>query len=468
MATTYTTPPVIRPSQVRQGANGDNTDFIAGLGIVQPAIFNQLVKRYGVQTPTMLAVGHGMEQAGSNLDQASYEEARLFPSLFASVASAPTSGYTATTFTINASDIYPASTGNGPVRLGDRVSFAEKGITGVVTATAANNTFQVTPDRAWTFTSAYNNASQKVVIYTREVTEGYDGANTPTLTPRVATFTYPLSEYQDAHEATSLALTTKLWFEIDTEGGTKHAWAYKGMDEMLIRQKSYEDLGYVFGKTPDSTTLGTGGAGYRGQIGMLQAIETYGNTVDTGGFDATLSDFRQLTRNFDKYGNAMNYCMYVGNTLDYQIDDMVSASSSGTAAAKFGQYQNAENMDVVFAFNGFKVGSYNFVKTAYNAFNNPDLFGYEGSQYAKYGIMLPCAGKDAKAGIVKNLEGMNVPPIKLNYMALDGLDLRYLMTWVGALPPAKNNQKATLTLDVKRTSGVQYFGVNSFGLLKTA
>ena len=446
------------PSAARS-ATTDN--YVSSQDVHKPAIGDKLIKRYGIQRISDLLEANGRMIPVAQTEFSHYEEAFIHSAFQAQTATAPVSGYAATTYTIPAGYIDSSSGDDYPfVRIGDIVMFGVNKQLALVTATPSASTFTCVPYKPWSFNAASNGVDINVIVVGREAAEGADGPS-QFLTPRVHKYTNNVMIIDDAYKVTGSEATNMTWFEVQgADGKTGYLWYLKGEADTSNRFDDYAEMQMLVGKTADSG--GAGAQDVRGTEGLIGFIENRGQTMNLSGSPITMADFDAAVKSLDKYRGAKENSLWAGINLRNDIDDMLAGMNSyGANGQSYGAFNNSKDMALELGFQSFQRLGYTFHTKTYDLFNHPQLLGAPGFDYNGWGMVIPMdMQKDARSGD-------SIPSLSVRYKAADGYS-RQREHWLtgGAVIQNKTNREDALYCNYRTERGFEGFAPNRFMLIK--
>ncbi len=441
-----------------------DTNFVSIADLTRPQIHEELIRRYGSQRimQDLFAI-HGQEVPVAGETFSHFEDEFIYENGTMSIATAPTSGFAASTFTVAAAFLYDdngtQAGGNlkHSLRIGDIIEFAVGKQKAVVTAVPANNTVTLKPFKAWGFT-APNNAQDLEFYIAGRVNKQRGTTPDESLTSRVNKYENRLMIMDDRTVRTGSELAEMIWVQVqDHTGRTGWTWGLKNEGDFVNRfETQCEILGLILG---ESTSASAPGAtdGLITSRGYLEDIALNGGTLALGGSPFDIDDFRTMAKHAIKYGGGAEYGFYVGLELRDTIDQALGAENAYFSGGNnFGAFQNSEDMMLNLGFTGVKVLGVKFAVKTYELFNHPKLLGTKlnaasGSfDYDKWGFAIPLDKKNDADGVPR-------AAITTRFKELDGYS-RYLEMWVdGAVNGVYTTRVDELGINLRAHRGWQTF-----------
>lgn len=440
-------PSVVQIDQVGQS-------FVSLLDIHKPEIDENFVKRYGNQRLTSLLEMIGRSKPVAQSEYSHYEENWYHSSFEASVASAPTSGYAATTFTI--ASAYVDANGYTAPRVRDVVEIGVNRQQAIITAKPTETTITLKPKEAWSFTSANDSQAIRFVVIGRE---GLEGGTTPSesLSSEPIKYENRVQIIDGAYRITGSEATNQIWFEVEGPNGeTGFMWRLQGEKEEAIRFMNYKEMLMLRGKQVNSASTAYT-EGFRGTRGLITDIEQNGQNFDLANNPMGRSDMQDIVRSIDRFRGAKENLFLAGIELRQNIDDMLGAVNGAYVnGTHFGTFNNSENMMINLGFDGFQMDGYKFALKTYDLFNHPQLLGADGFDYVKAGIIIPMdSGKDARTK-------ESIPSIAERYKSLGGIDRKYKSWVTGSAGDVATNDIDEIKVNYRCEAGFEAFGLNRF------
>jgi hypothetical protein len=161
-------------------------------------------------------------------------------------------------------------------------------------------------------------------------------------------------------------------------------------------------------------------AGYKGREGLLAKMGT-GNVY--AGSISTLADAKSIVNKLEKQGQLPDNTIYGTTDFCFGIDAFLAAQNVNAQA--FGEFDNAENMELNLSFKGFRLGGYNFNYSGLRYLNDPLGHGARAGVTKTNGFMLPNASQSVKDVLTGK---MSVKPmLHVLYRAKGGVNRDYEM-----------------------------------------
>jgi len=244
---------------------------------------------------------------------------------------------------------------------------------GVVTTTAANNTFVVAFYEANGLPVA--SASWTIWVYGSEFTKGTSGMTNSVQSFDTFKDNTPII-LKDKFTVTGSDMTQIGWVEVTTENGASgYLWYMKAEHETRLRFEDYLEAS-MLEAVPAETGSGAiaPAVGLKGTKGVFYEVAQNGN-VFSGGFPTSLVDFDAIVQRLDKQGAIEENALFVNRAASFAMDDFLAAQNSyGTGGTSYGLFQNSEQMALNLGFRGFRRG-YDFYKTDWKYLNDPTMRG---------------------------------------------------------------------------------------------
>jgi len=288
------------------------------------------------------------------------------------------------------------------------------------------------------------------------------------LSPRVHHYSNKCQIIKESFVVSGSEATNAVYVKVNSpEHGTGYLWYLKGEADTYQRFQDYAELAMIVGQKEDGTLFdGTANDGSGGKVntteGLLQFMETRGQSMDLGSSAITMADFDAAIKSLDKYRGSKEMALYAGIDLSLDIDDLLASQGAYAAGgANYGTFANNKDMALNLGFNSFSRGGYTFHKKTYDLFNRPDLLGAAGFKYNGFGMCIPMdSQKDAKSG-------EKIPSLRMRYKAANGYS-REMEHWLtgGAILENKTNGKDELRCNYRTERGFEGFAPNRFLLFK--
>lgn len=359
-------------------------------------------------------------------------------------------------------------------RVRDVVTFPN-GVTGTViskTAAGAGLWDLVIEPQQTSFTIPALAANAQIIIGGNTFAEGTsqpEGRNTAKYL-----YEFSLQTQKETMDLTGDAITTKNWFETDSNGNpaTERMAAEIDASYRMQLQLAYQ---MFWSNTTSNSAIGS-----TTMTGAVPYAESNGIVVPVSGSVVTTAAFDQLDRGLEKRNAASEYIVFAG-------PEMMRAFRNGSASifsanpsllardagnnfnSMFLQGGNGEiaaqakQMGVNFNFTSLNMGTrvYHFVPCpswAFDQLNNAAGTGQ--ANRSKYGLVVPLSGGiDAKN---------NTPQArwKMRYKDYGGYS-RMMKKWqTGANAPTPTSQTDVLQYNLLSQVGNQLFGIEQWGVLK--
>ena len=265
---------------------------------------------------------------------------------------------------------------------------------------------------------------------------------------------------KESFEVSGTEATNVIYFKVDNEKmGSGYLWYLKGEADTYKRFLDYCELQLILGKQVATAQTNMT---QRGTEGLLDFIESRGQSMDLGSASITMADFDAIVKSLDKYRGAKEMALYAGIDLSLDIDDLLAAQGAYAAGgANYGTFQNNKDMALNLGFNSFSRGGYTFHKKTYDLFNHPKLMGATGFNYPGYGMCIPMdTQRDARSGA-------KIPSLRIRFKAANGYS-REMEHWLtgSAVLKNKTNAEDNLKSHYRTERGFEGFAPNRFMLIK--
>ena len=438
-----------------------NADGNASADLHKRDVDEQLIKRYGNQgiTGLMELLGNKKETTAQTFEH--YEETLLHNHFTGAISS--------NDLTIdNAFDDAGDASGNTAVRDGDLIL----GNTGVMyyVAGKADGTVSSQPEDNFqlklvsTGALAGSPTDTSFTIVGNAYAEQTDQPGG--ITPRVDQYSNKCQIIKESFVVSGSEATNAVYVKVTSpEMGTGYLWYLQGEADTYQRFMDYSELAMIVGQAAtgleDGATDGVGSAVTTTE-GLLQFMETKGQSMDLGSSAITMADFDAAVKSLDKHRGAKEMALYAGINLSLDIDDLLASQGAYAAGgANYGTFANNKDMALNLGFNSFSRGGYTFHKKTYDLFNRPDLLGAATFKYNGYGMCIPMdSQRDAKSG-------EKIPSLRMRYKAANGYS-REMEHWLtgGAVLQNKTNGVDELRCNYRTERGFEGFAPNRFLLFK--
>jgi len=450
----------------------------AALAMHKRDVDENFVKRYGNQGITGLLELVGAKKEATQTKFQHYEEAFIHNTVKVTFASANPSGAGSLNLTfiaedntdllngdasIGGADYSTANAEDMPVRVGDLLLTAQNDILYVHAldiTTPAAPVIQVynTQGTTWSGSSYNTSSGEDVTIIGNTFAE--NSGQPESIMPRVHTYENNVMIIKESFEVSGTEATNVIYFKVDNEKmGSGYLWYLKGEADTYKRFLDYCELQLVFGKQVAASQTNMT---QRGTEGLIEFIESRGQSLDLGSSAITMGDFDAIVKSLDKYRGAKEMCIYAGMDLSLDIDDLLANQGAYAAGgANYGTFQNKKDMALNLGFNSFNRGGYTFHKKTYDLFNHPKLMGASGFNWPGYGICIPMdTQRDAKSG-------SKIPSLRIRYKAANGYS-REMEHWLtgSAVLKNKTNAEDNLKSHYRTERGFEGFAPNRFMLIK--
>jgi hypothetical protein len=434
-----------------------------------PDTYEKEFERYGNRTVSsfMRLVGAEIPSASDLIKWA--EQGRLhiaYNDVSGTIPGAPSSA--AVTFTVNDvldpvnGNLTPGTASNIGFRVGQTVVISDgtNEDKGVITATAAATTFEVTPYANWTI-AAGAGTGLDVFIYGSEFQKGTSGM-ADSIEPSDEIFDNKPIILKDKYSVSGSDMAFIGWIEVTTEdGATGYLWYLKAEHETRLRFEDYLETSMVEAvKVAAGTAAAT--AGYEGSEGIFSAVETRGN-LWSGGNPDTLAEFDTVIKRLDKQGAIEENVLFVNREFSFDIDDMLAAQNSyGAGGTSYGLFDNDEQMALNLGFSGFRRG-YDFYKSDWKYLNDPTMRGLMTGTGVD-GLLVPAG----TTSVYDQVLGKNAkrPFLHVRYRASQAEDRR-MKTWItGSAGGARTSDLDAMEVNFLSERCVCVMGANNFVLFK--
>ena len=466
---------VLNPTSVKLATQDNYVSALttAALAMHKRDVDENFVKRYGNQGITGLLELVGAKKEATQSTFQHYEEAFIHNTVKVTFGSANPSGAGSLNLTFIAEDSVdqessPAAASisgtneDMPVRVGDLLMTSQGDILYVHTLTqhASAPTIAVynTQGTTWSGSGYDTSSGEYVTIIGNTFAENTDQPSS--MLPRIHTYENNVMIIKESFEVSGTEATNVIYFKVDNEKmGSGYLWYLKGEADTYKRFLDYCELQLIMGKTVDSSQTNMT---QKGTEGLLDFIESRGQSMDLGSSSITMADFDAVVKSLDKYRGAKEMALYAGIDLSLDIDDLLAAQGAYAAGgANYGTFNNNKNMALNLGFNSFSRGGYTFHKKTYDLFNHPKLMGASGFNYPGYGMCIPMdTQRDAKSGA-------KIPSLRIRYKAANGYS-REMEHWLtgSAVLKNKTNSEDNLKSHYRTERGFEGFAPNRFMLIK--
>jgi len=462
---------VLNPTGVKMATQENYVSALTtqALAMHKREVDENFVKRYGNQGITGLLELVGAKKECTQTNFQHYEEAFIHNTVTVTFPSASGAGSITLTH-VATGDNTDALAGNDeiidgntdhPVRVGDLLMTSQGDILYVDTVNDGGTpTFAIhnTQGTTWLGTGyTSGNHTLTIIGNTHAENSGQPGS----IMPRVHTYENNVMIIKESFEVSGTEATNVIYFKVDNEKmGSGYLWYLKGEADTYKRFLDYCELQLILGKKHGSDA--SADVAGRGTEGLLEFIESKGQSMDLGSTAITMADFDAVVKSLDKYRGAKEMALYAGIDLSLDIDDLLAAQGSYAAGgANYGTFSNKKDMALNLGFNSFSRGGYTFHKKTYDLFNHPKLMGATGFNYPGYGICIPMdSQRDAKSG-------GKIPSLRIRYKAANGYS-REMEHWLtgSAVLKNKTNDEDNLKSHYRTERGFEGFAPNRFMLFK--
>lgn len=438
------------------------TNYVNLQGIARPEEMDKLVRSYGDQRiglEDMIALMGGMKPSYNNTFTHT-QDTWFNPFLKASAATAPTSGQTDTTFTVAAE--FLDADGKHQLRPNDVLKCSVNEQT-ILVVSVTDTQFVAQPYKSnWEFDSSFNGVDVSFFVFDNEQVEGGETPST-FISPKADRISGKMSITTESARWTGSSMAQKLWFEAYSASGERLGWVWgdEASYQATVRFKNKIDGKFLWGEQGEGDTLSDG---YTGNTGVISAIETYGNILDTGGQPLELDDIDRLTDYNFAINGASEFTVLGGVRRTRSFDDMIASQQARSIDGNyFGDFMNSEEF-IKLGFSGFERNNTKFAYKNLGAFSRQDLGGMDGFAYPDFGLVIPM---DMSKSTDSTVSGQ-VPAMCVRYAASpDGSYNRYSETWLtGGTGPAKTNTTDSVTENFRNHAGLQVFGAHRMFLIK--
>ena len=466
---------VLNPTSVKLATQDNYVSALttAALAMHKRDVDENFVKRYGNQGITGLLELVGAKKEATQSTFQHYEEAFIHNTVKVTFGSANPSGIGSLNLTFIAEDNVDQLTDPAdasisgtnedmPVRVGDLLLTNQGDILYVHTLTqhASAPTISVynTQGSTWSGSGYDTSSGEYVTIIGNTYAENTD--QPASMLPRIHTYENNVMIIKESFEVSGTEATNVIYFKVDNEKmGSGYLWYLKGEADTYKRFLDYCELQLILGK---QVVSGQTNMTQKGTEGLLDFIESRGQSMDLGSSAITMADFDAIVKSLDKYRGAKEMALYAGIDLSLDIDDLLAAQGAYAAGgANYGTFNNNKNMALNLGFNSFSRGGYTFHKKTYDLFNHPKLVGASGFNYPGYGMCIPMdTQRDAKSG-------SKIPSLRIRYKAANGYS-REMEHWLtgSAVLKNKTNSEDNLKSHYRTERGFEGFAPNRFMLIK--
>ena len=470
---------VLNPTSVALATQDNYVSALttAALALHKRDVDENFVKRYGNQGITGLLELVGAKKEATQTKFQHYEEAFMHNTVNVRFGSANPSGAGSLDLTFIAQDNVDAlnddasisgATGSVanqedmPVRVGDLLLTSQGDILYVhaLTQHASTPTISVYNTQGAFTGSSYTTGGTGEAVTIIGNTFAENSGQPESLMPRVHTYENNVMIIKESFEVSGTEATNVIYFKVDNEKmGSGYLWYLKGEADTYKRFLDYCELQLILGKQVATAQTNMT---QRGTEGLLDFIESRGQSMDLGSASITMADFDAIVKSLDKYRGAKEYAMYCGINLSLDIDDLLAAQGAYAAGgANYGTFQNNKDMALNLGFNSFSRGGYTFHKKTYDLFNHPKLMGATGFNYPGYGMCIPMdTQRDARSGA-------KIPSLRIRFKAANGYS-REMEHWLtgSAVLKNKTNAEDNLKSHYRTERGFEGFAPNRFMLIK--
>lgn len=337
---------------------------------------------------------------------------------------------------------------------------------GVVTTTAANNTFVVAFYEANGLPIASQNWT--IWVYGSEFTKGTSGMTNSVQSFDIFKDNTPII-LKDKFTVTGSDMTQIGWVEVTTENGASgYLWYMKAEHETRLRFEDYLEASMIEA-VPAETGSGAIALSpaLKGTKGVFYEVAQNGN-VFSGGFPTSLVDFDAIVQRLDKQGAIEENALFVNRAASFAMDDFLAAQNSyGTGGTSYGLFQNSEQMALNLGFRGFRRG-YDFYKTDWKYLNDPTMRGQgttSGTVGGAINGMLVPAGT---TNVYDQVMGQNAkrPFLHVRYRQTESEDRKFKTWATGSAGGAATSDLDALEVHYLSERCVCTLGSNNFFLFR--
>jgi hypothetical protein len=464
---------VLNPTSVALATQDNYVSALttAALALHKRDVDENFVKRYGNQGITGLLELVGAKKEATQTKFQHYEEAFMHNTVNVTFGSANPSGAGSLDLEFIAQDNVDALNGDAsisgtnedmPVRVGDLLLTSQGDILYVhaLTQHASAPTISVYNTQGAFTGSNYTTTGSGEAVTIIGNTFAENSGQPESLMPRVHTYENNVMIIKESFEVSGTEATNVIYFKVDNEKmGSGYLWYLKGEADTYKRFLDYCELQLILGKQVATAQTNMT---QRGTEGLLDFIESRGQSMDLGSASITMADFDAIVKSLDKYRGAKEMALYAGIDLSLDIDDLLAAQGAYAAGgANYGTFQNNKDMALNLGFNSFSRGGYTFHKKTYDLFNHPKLMGATGFNYPGYGMCIPMdTQRDARSGA-------KIPSLRIRFKAANGYS-REMEHWLtgSAVLKNKTNAEDNLKSHYRTERGFEGFAPNRFMLIK--
>ena len=331
---------VLNPTSVALATQDNYVSALttAALAMHKRDVDENFVKRYGNQGITGLLELVGAKKEATQSTFQHYEEAFIHNTVKVTFGSAIPSGIGSLDLTFIAEDNVdqsgtPDASISGtnedmPVRVGDLLMTSQGDILFVHTLTqhASAPTIAVynTQGTTWSGSGYDTSSGEYVTIIGNTFAENTDQPSS--MLPRIHTYENNVMIIKESFEVSGTEATNVIYFKVDNEKmGSGYLWYLKGEADTYKRFLDYCELQLIMGKTVVS---GQTNMTQKGTEGLLDFIESRGQSMDLGSSSVTMADFDAVVKSLDKYRGAKDMALYAGIDLSLDIDDLLAAQGA--------------------------------------------------------------------------------------------------------------------------------------------
>jgi len=375
-------------------ATRGNYDFVSAMNIHMPEVDNAITKRFGSQLISEFMMMIGNSKPVSSLEYLHYEENRIYPKIKATNGGAGSAG-AQVTFTLDASATdaiaqaspYVGSTSEDVVQAREGDLLLIKPASGAINAStyvraivesvnAGAGTFVARPLSA---TDAIPNVAvaSEIMIYGNAFAEG---SNQPgSRISKVSEYKNNVQTIKETFEVTGTENAVITWFDEDK------TYTIKGEADAYKRFLASREYSLMLGEKITNTALNN----IQTTEGLIPFMLSQGNVStysNVTGFD--LNEMQAIVKVLDKQKGAKKNMFAAGIDLSLAIDDALN-NYRDNGAIQFGSYSFDQNASANFEFDKFKIGSYSFMKSTFDGFNDLQATGADGYNFPQEGMIIP-------------------------------------------------------------------------------
>lgn len=461
------------PSAVQASTNYEYVSTLdLTVGIHEPTVGRELVKRFGNQMLTGLMDMIGNKEEVFSREFHHYEEDFIHSKVYFDTKAAGSAG-ASQTLTVSASSPdyqydYATSAvppyqqaGNyktNPVRVNDILLFSD-GTQGFVTAVNyATGVVTVWPESDTAVIPAVGtDVSNEVAIISNAMEE--DSSARTSQNSRTIRYSNNTQVIRETHKITGNEKNVKMWFEVDG----KRFWYVKGIEDTYKRFLNQIEMALVVGKQFTNTGITNYGTMTTTQ-GLLPSIETAGIVLDYGA-SVALTDIDDVTAEMDKFRTPEENALMLGFNINASIDDLLRTSTGMTDGGIIYSAVGGEEKAVNFGFRSFTKNGYTFHKKLYKPFTHPELLGADGQAYPNLAFSVPLGNTVTSRDMSGTPE--SVPMLSCAYMKHNDGQSNYYHEWeTGSLFGKPTNDEDSSKVNFLADVGLWAKALNRYTIWK--